>query len=184
MPVLDTKEGKKYCPQCDGRNYSFTRAIACIDYKRDGKEIIHELKFSGRLRLCKPLAGELANRIKIEIDKFPDVIIPVPIHPHRSKVRGFNQSEKLGRELSKLLGLKQDINVLHKIKDTVPQSTLGKQERLKNPKGAYRADNSKFNYKTCILLDDVMTTGATLSECSSVLRKAGFKRIYAAVVAR
>ncbi len=114
-----------------------------------------------------------------------DVIIPVPLHPKRKKMRGFNQAKVIAEELARLKGIKLEEGVLKKVKNVPPQTLLDTDEREENVSGAFRvADEDKIKGKILILVDDVYTTGATLKECSAVLRKAGAEEIRALTVAQ
>jgi ComF family protein len=114
-----------------------------------------------------------------------DIIIPVPLHPKRKKVRGFNQAKVIAEELARLRGIKLEEGALAKVKNVPPQTLLETDEREENVLGAFRVvDEEKIRKKNIILVDDVYTTGSTVKECSSVLRKAGAKEIRAITVAQ
>jgi ComF family protein len=114
-----------------------------------------------------------------------DVIIPVPLHPKRKKMRGFNQAKVIAEELARLRGIKLEESVLAKVKNVHPQTLLEMDEREENVSGAFSVvDEDKIRGKTIILVDDVYTTGSTVKECSSVLRKAGAKEVRAITVAQ
>jgi ComF family protein len=114
-----------------------------------------------------------------------DVIIPVPLHPKRKKMRGFNQAKVIAEELARLRGIEMEDGVLAKVKNVPPQTFLEMSEREENVSGAFRVvDEEKIRGKTIILVDDVYTTGSTVKECSSVLREAGAKEIRAITVAQ
>jgi ComF family protein len=143
------------------------------------KEVIHLLKFNGVKRLSKPISNMLSD---LPIPN-ADGIIPVPLHRNRLKLREFNQTAVVGNHLSKKLKIPIMLDVLRKIKDTRPQTELSGVERLKNIKNAYTA-SSNIKGLDLLLLDDVITTGATIRECSKTLIKAGAKSVTVVALAR
>lgn len=104
-----------------------------------------------------------------------DIIIPVPISKKRKRQRGYNQSELIVNELKKQMSdIKVITNVLYKIKNTAPQSSLNKEQRMYNLKNAYKVENQEIiKNKKILLFDDIFTTGSTVEECAKVLKKAG-----------
>lgn len=114
-----------------------------------------------------------------------DVISCVPLSSKRFRKRGYNQAELLAKEISKNLAIPEK-QLLKKIKDNPAQSgTDSAKERLRNVSGVYALkDNAEVSGKTVLLIDDIVTTGATLSECARVLRKEGAARVYAVTLAR
>ncbi|MFN3740751.1 MAG: ComF family protein [Thermodesulfovibrionales bacterium] len=143
------------------------------------KEAIHQLKYSGLRNLASPLSGLL-----LELS-FPeaDLIVPVPPDRYRLKNRGFNHTSLIARELSKRLKIPLIIDGLIKIKTTPQQINLKREERLKNLRGAFRAIRS-FSGQRILLVDDVITSGATASECARALIKAGASEVYLVAIAR
>ena len=106
-----------------------------------------------------------------------DIIIIVPISNQRKFERGYNQSELIAKEISKIIEAQIEKKVLYKIKNTVPQSTLNKKQREENAKGVYKAKNIKRIYnKKILLIDDIYTTGNTVNECANTLIQKGIKR--------
>jgi len=109
-----------------------------------------------------------------------DLIVPAPLHKNRLRQRGFNQALLLAKALAKKHRIAMDFTSLIRKSDTVPQTSLDKKLRKKNIKGAFDIRNGeKLRGKSIILVDDVYTTGSTLKECSSTLRKGGAKTVIA-----
>jgi ComF family protein len=142
-------------------------------------EAINLLKFSGLRRLANPLGKLLLN---LEIPEC-DGIIPVPLSKRGLRARGFNQSLLMARVISKKLEIPLYIDMLLKIRDTSPQVGLSAKERMKNIRGAFKASR-EINNLRLLLLDDVMTTGATVRECSRALMRAGAKEVIVITLAR
>jgi ComF family protein len=146
---------------------------------------VHQLKY----RHARVLAPLLAELLATSLSKRPlqaDLVIPVPLSVRRFRERGYNQSMLIARELGSLTSLPapQD-GVLARIRDTPPQVGLSAADRLKNMRGAFACvDPSRVRGRRCALLDDVMTTGATLEACAETLRQAGAEKVFGLVVAR
>ncbi|MGN1299441.1 MAG: ComF family protein [Candidatus Scatovivens sp.] len=117
--------------------------------------------------------------------KFYDIIIPVPMFNKKKKRRGYNQTELISKKLSKFLGILVSTNTLIKIKNTKTQSTLKEKSRYENVKNAFCIINDKLiKNKNVILFDDIITTGATIEECSIVLKEHGAKNIIVLAIAK
>lgn len=144
-------------------------------------ELIHYLKYNG-IREIAPILGEfLLKRVKsLSIEK-DFVIVPVPLHHQRERERGYNQSELLAKDLSQRMGLKifKGLKRIRKTKSQV--ETKGKKERFKNLKGAFTLFGKAP--EKAILLDDVLTTGATMNEVAKTLLRRGTKKVIGIVVA-
>ncbi|MFH0810558.1 MAG: ComF family protein [Pseudomonadota bacterium] len=150
------------------------------------EEMIKGLKYSGRLSLARPLGRLLAQAVDEQILACT-LVAPVPLHPRRLAERGFNQSLLLVRELSGQAGLPAEVvpRLLVRSRYTRPQVELPAQERQENVRGAFAvAEGREVAGHAILLVDDVFTTGATLVECATVLRRAGAARVLALTVAR
>lgn len=143
------------------------------------KEAIHLLKFNKHRRLAKPLARLLADLDLPEAD----VIVPVPMHIRQLRQREFNQTALIARHLGKLILVPLMIDGLKKVRDTAAQIDVDRKERLRNLKKAFAASDSVTG-KRIILVDDVVTTGATVRECARVLAKSGAIEITVIALAR
>lgn len=166
---------KDFCPQCCETKYYFSEARAVGVYEGALREYLTELKYRFRPDLGEALGMLLVEWLKNhrEFQKI-DLIIPIPIHWQKLVVRGYNQAELLAKPLQKYLGIpiKSDIIIRDKITQT--QNALHKEERFANISEAFRIVNTKPLAGTSILLiDDILTTGATVSEASRVLMRAG-----------
>lgn len=143
------------------------------------KETIHCFKYGGVKRIGKELGKLMALIAPPEID----ILVPVPLHPNKLRKRQFNQSAILAKEIAKAWKIPLSLTILAKVKDTQDQASLDATERLSNIKDAYAVKASVKGMKVGIV-DDVVTTGATLTECAKVLKKAGAKEIHAITLAR
>ncbi|WP_324359033.1 ComF family protein [Acetivibrio sp.] len=166
--------------------YNYYDSVICVcDYSGIVKEAIRRYKFYNKPSYYRTFARLLAQKIKelTQWQKF-DMIVSVPLHPNRERNRGYNQSYLIARQLSRELGIKNESRLLVRVKNTNSQSLLKRDDRLINIKDAFKITNaSKIEGKTMFLVDDILTTGSTLNECSRVLKEAGAKKIVAAVIA-
>ena len=112
-----------------------------------------------------------------EILRKYEIIIIVPVSSQRKKKRGYNQSEIVAKEISSIINVPIERNILKKIKNTVPQSSLNKKQREENVKGVYKVRNiNKLYDKKILLIDDIYTTGNTVNECAGILEEKGINR--------
>lgn len=176
--ALPTHDGA-VCGHCLRHPPSFDRTIAAFAYCFPVDKLVQALKFNERLTLAHSLAQPLAQRIEVR----PDGIVPMPLHPARLRERGFNQSQELARHLARHLGAPLLSGVVQRVRDTLPQSGLPWKKRRKNLRQAFVCDGEVVG-KHIAIVDDVMTTGASLNELAKVLRAAGALEVSAWVVAR
>lgn len=178
-------------PRC-GRGFFKTPNIPYVDglfaafyYEHGIDEAIQTMKFKYHPRLSATFAFLLAEELMKEaILPDIDIILPVPMHSSKKRQRGYNQTELLAKELSKLLNIPMDNNILKKLRKTRPQSLLKREERLKNMDDAFGiANKDAVKSKNILLIDDVTTTGTTLNQCAKILNNHCSGRIYAAVIA-
>ena len=137
-----------------------------------------DLKFREKPYVYKTIGKFLENMQKsFEILKKYDIIIIVPTSNQRKKERGYNQSELIAKEISRITGIPIVRNILIKIKDTLPQSSLNKKQREENAKNVYKIINSKqLHNKKILVIDDIYTTGSTVNECSKLLIQKGIQK--------
>ncbi|MEK7448180.1 MAG: ComF family protein [Planctomycetota bacterium] len=178
---------RRRCRNCETIHLKFDRAIGAARYDGVLRELIHRYKYNGEKLLVDFLAELLKNKLADEngLLKEINLIIPVPLHPARLRERGFNQSELLARYLSRSLNIPVSQNHLVRVKKLPPQATLSRPERLRNLRDAFNVKNiNPFKNKNILLIDDVLTTGATASSIADTLKKAGAGKVYVAVVGR
>ncbi len=170
----DCKEGK-------GPKY-LTIATSLGHYSGAWKDFIQKVKFKGQPYLLASI-NYYINGWVIKNLPPPDAIVPVPMHHSRLAQRGFNQADVLASILSRQLGIIYR-DVLHRNRDTIPQTSLGRQERLNNVLGAfYLKKDVDLKGQIIWLVDDVVTTGTTLDECAQVLKCHGVRDVYAICLA-
>ena len=144
-------------------------------------KLIQAMKYGEQLALAHAFADKLTPRI--DKTALPDYVIPMPLHPIKLRERGFNQSLLLAARIARKLDLKLLPNACQRIRDTPPQSALPWKERKKNVRNAFCCDIDLAG-KHVVLVDDVLTTGASLNALAEAVKKQGASRISAWVVAR
>jgi len=157
----------------DEKGKYFDYLFCALKYENLVREKIISYKFNENSYLYKTFAKIIIKNKKIYgFLKSYDIILSVPMHKSKQSVRGYNQSALIAKELSNELDIKFEKNNLIKIKDTKTQSTLTKNQRKDNIKGAFLVkDKLKIKNKKIILVDDIYTTGNTVNECSKILKK-------------
>lgn len=179
------------CFSCSQERPAFTRAAAYGSFDEGMRDLVHLLKYE-RVRPASAVLGRmLAEAVaKLSVDFQCDpVVIPVPLHASKLRQRGFNQSELIARAALKLnpggLDAKPTTSALVRQRDTISQTGLTPAQRRENMRGAFAVVRpAEIKGRDVLLVDDVMTTGTTASECARVLRRAGAERVFVATVAR
>lgn len=171
------KQSVEGCGYCINKSFYFDKAISCIEYDELSKKIIFKLKYSNHTYMSKYIATIMKEKLELENFKF-DYILYVPLHKKRQKKRGFNQSEKIARYLSKLIDVPV-IDILVRYEYTKKLYKLKKSERQKELKNAFMIKNSRYNLskKNILLVDDIFTTGTTVNEVSKLLKLEGVNKI-------
>lgn len=183
-PLLDNMDDM-CCISCLTKGSPFRLCRSAIKYDDFSKKLILDFKFSDHLENRYLLAQWLFMAGADIFERKVDLIIPVPLHYSRLFKRKYNQSALLAAELSKLCHIPVDYESLKKSKHTLPQIQCDGKQRIKNVHNAFDVISpEKIKNKRILLIDDVYTTGSTLSECAKILRKSGAKSIDALTVAR
>jgi len=181
------------CQRCQDKKLSGLYSALSYKEKDLTKKLIYQFKYQPYLKdLAKTLASILIEHFVLSgknIDEIWDngVLVPVPLDKKKLKIRGYNQSEELAKELSKILQIPVISDNLIKIKSTQPQMELKKEEREKNLQGAFAvkpAFASELRRGKVFLVDDVYTTGSTMQECAKVLKESGVKEVWGIAIAR
>jgi ComF family protein len=182
------------CGRCESTTSDYQAARAVLGYTAAIRRIIHQYKYQGCTQLAKPLGNMLWEALLMHWDPEQiDVVIPVPLHRHRLRRRGFNQSAQLLRNWpsqANALGVDADCfqilpEVLVRQKATKPQTGLDADARRVNMRNAFTLrDAPVVKLKHVLLIDDVLTTGATANACAQVLKRAGADSISVLTLAR
>lgn len=179
---LPLEEENSEC--CRKNENYFDRAMSVMKYDGLARRLILNFKEKDA-SLYAPIFAQWLNRITQEFIDEVDFLVPVPINKRRRLIRKYNQTELLCLELQKISGVKYEPRILKKSKETAPQKSLNRERRLKNLIKSFDLD-PKFpiKNKNVLLIDDVITTGATSNACAQLLKKAGANKVYVATLAR
>lgn len=177
--ALPTPAGET-CGRCLSRPPHYDRTLALFNYGFPADKLIQAFKYAHRLALAPYFGRHLAERAR---DVCADLIIPLPLHPKRLQERGFNQALELARPVAKELRLPIDTKICQRVRHTPTQAALPWREREGNIRGAFDCGGD-LSGKRILLVDDVMTTGASLDECARTLKLHGATEITLLVVAR
>ena len=162
------------CGECIESVFHFDAARSAVLHEGIIRARIHQFKFGAQMELTPPLVELLEIAYAGWGPPAPDLIVPVPLHPKRLKERGFNQSGLLAGGFARKIRTPVSFDAIVRKNQTRPQTRLKRGERLKNVKGAFEIpDKKKVRGRRILLVDDVFTTGTTLSECARVLKKKG-----------
>lgn len=172
------------CPNCM-RNplTSLDAAVACYRFEGVIQHAIHDLKYRGISALAVPF-GELLGAQLAERFPAATVVVPVPLHPARQRARGYNQALLLARAAAAAAALPLWDDLLVRTRDTPSQTALNAAGRRQNVRSAFACQRPEVAGQGVILVDDVITTGATLDACAATLKAAGARSVWACTLAR
>ena len=179
------------CPECAFEAPGFERAVAYGAYTSGLRELIHLLKYE-QIRPAANVLGRMLAEAAASLELTGEVtVIPVPLHASKLKTRGFNQSELIARAALPLLERQGEASyrlesvAMKRRRETPSQVGMSREQRQQNLRGAFAVTvPALVRDKEVLLVDDVLTTGATVSECTRVLKRAGAQRVWVATVAR
>ncbi|MBP8145807.1 MAG: ComF family protein [Inhella sp.] len=181
-PTCAMPQPGPHCAACLREPLPLDAVQAAVDFEPPWDDLLHQLKYGAALGLAPALGALMAARMALPEDA---LLLPVPLHPRRLGERGYNQAALLAAELARALRRPWRPDLLRRVIDTPAQARLTRAERLRNlrhafaPASGFEAAGGSF-----VLVDDVMTTGATLATLAGLLRAAGAARVEACVVAR
>lgn len=180
-PSCALPSGGAICGECLRQPPAYDHAFAALAYAFPVDKLIQQLKYGGQLVLARWLGDMLWQTVRDA--PRPDAILPMPLHPARLKTRGFNQALEIAKPIARHSGVPLAPDLARRTLDTAPQATQALDARHKNIKGAFACD-ADLSGQHIALVDDVMTSGATLHELAQALKRAGAARISLWVVAR
>ena len=175
-----------FCKACQNARYYFDRAWAGYAYEGTIKEMVHNFKYKNKINLGKHLCRLLIDFVReyhLPLNGC-DCVIPVPLSQAKLREREFNQAQILAGAVSDYFGINLLSDALRRARNTASQTGLDRQKRRQNVKGAFALKNaSAVKEKTILLIDDVLTTGATASEAAKTLKSAGANSVFVLTVA-
>ena len=180
-------DGVAVCGECLRHPPPFESAVAAVDYAPPWDDVVRRFKFDAALDLADALARRMLEAIDRSAVRPPDVLLPVPLADERLRERGYNQAWELARRIAPALGCATDARALLRIRPTPHQLALPPGERAANVRGAFAIEPRRrplVRARHVAVVDDVMTTGATLAEVARTLLQAGAASVQAWVLAR
>lgn len=182
--------GSLLCPHCLAMIKTPTSRMipglddtqACAEYDGAVGAAIRALKYDDQTRLAEPLGAVLA-RFLFRSGWPIELIVPVPLHPARLRDRGYNQAKLVSLYAARALAIPVSDSAVRRVRDTPSQTNLNARERRANMKGAFESDAEVVRWKSVLVVDDVLTTGATIGACAEALRLAGAAQVFGATVA-
>jgi len=182
LPLGSAKD--KVCGVCIQKAPPYSRTICPLQYEFPVNRLVQGFKFKRQLAAGRILSHLICEVVARRESSLPDMLIPVPLHNLRLISRGFNQAYELATYAGRVFDLPVHANALRRQRNTRAQSGLSRKQRRRNLQGAFFWHGSLKPGRHVALIDDVMTTGATVTECARVLKKAGAERVDVWVAAR
>ena len=184
FPFEYAVQGGSFCARCSVKRPAFHRARAAMAYDDGSRALILSFKHGGRTEGLASFAAQM-RRAGREILSDADALIPVPLHPTRLIKRRYNQATLLARALAKITPAAFEPDILFRTRRTDSQGGFNARARAKNVRGAFSVKKAdKIKGRNLVLIDDVLTTGATLEACARTLKKAGAARVDGICLAR
>lgn len=186
MPIPAETHSEFVCEECLHTKPAYERARAALRYAGDVPTLVQDFKYRRALHLTDDFVDLLEAAARTHFDAAAiDVVMPVPLHPHRRRERGYNQSSLLASALAARLNRRQDASSLIRVRDTDHQARITGEERRRNLHAAFAVPRPEYiRGRTILVVDDVMTTGSTLDACAHVLKKAGAHHVWGLALAR
>ena len=176
-PMKDGTE--EYCGNCRNRPPSFDKGLVWAEYgSKYIRRMLAEVKYHEDPQLLDFPCLDFAEKVRREAEVFrAECLIPVPVHKSRLKERGYNQAEEIAVRLGRALDIPVDASYLLRTKKTAAQKTLHDRERIANLQEVFSCMGPYKKYRRVILVDDILTTGATAEACTRVLKTAGVEAV-------
>lgn len=181
-PINSEYEGS-ICKECSSDIIYFDNACPVFEFSGLAQAALYRLKYDGDIDIAPAIGRIMADKIK-ERKWDIDIVIPVPLHKDRLNERGYNQSLLLASEIGRELGIDVQDGILKRERYTESQVTLSRLQRIHNVRRAFAAsDSALIKGRKFLIVDDIMTTGATLNECSRILKECQAKKVYCVTAA-
>lgn len=171
------------CGHCQNSKSPWDRLLAACHYRDPVARHLQLLKYHGRLHHATALGTMLALYVIKNGDSMPQALIPVPLHPSRLRQRGYNQADLLAQQVGSMLSIPVDRSLLKRVHNTPSQTTLDESQRAKNMQNAF-AVNAMGRYDAVAVIDDVITSGATMHAACIQLRRSGIAELNGWAIAR
>lgn len=169
------------CGRCLRRPPRFDRVVAPLEYAHPVDALVQSLKYRAGLASARPLACALADAL--EREPYPDLVLPMPLAAERLAQRGFNQAAEIARLVCREFGLSPTVGLLRRVRSGPAQASLPWKERVRNVRGVFRCETD-LSGRHVAVVDDVLTTGATLDAAAAELKRAGAREVSGWITAR
>lgn len=177
-------EEDEYCEDCLKIPKSYERGFPAFWYQGGVKQSLYDFKYNNQRGQAAFYSSCICRRYGEQIKTLAiDGLVPVPVHPHKRRTRGYNQAEVLAKQLEKDLHITMYPRYLGRVVDTNPQKELNDKERMKNLKSAFKIGENKIKLKRVLLIDDIYTSGATIEACTKALLENETEAVYYTSVA-
>lgn len=171
------------CRECFYHPQLYSGMISWAHYESSVRNSIHTFKYQNNIALGYFFAMKLLPLV-IDANWSIDLVTPVPLSKSHYKDRGYNQAALISRPLARSLGVRHETKAIQRIRETSTQTKLSADQRFINVEGAFSGNPAKLNNKNVLLVDDVITTGATMVNCTKALLASGASKVYCISVAR
>ncbi len=173
------KETKEYCWDCEQHHHFYDRGVAVWEHGPLVSNAIYQFKYHNRRIYSRFFAKEMVQSNYSIIRRWNiDLIVPIPVSKKRKRQRGYNQTELLAKEISRMLDIPYSAKSLVRVKDTAPQKKLNVRQRKYNLLNAFEWRGEPLSGENILLIDDIYTTGNTIDVCAQIIRKTGAKKVF------
>ena len=172
------REEEEYCYDCSRKNHWFQEAAAVFPYD-SVRASLYRFKYGGRQEYARFYARQMDLHLGKKVKEWrPQGLVPVPLHPKKKRLRGYNQAGILAKELAQLWKLPVYENLVVRVKNTRPMKEIDGTKRQNNLKKAFKLGKNDVKLNTIIVVDDIYTTGSTVDAVAKVCREAGIRNVY------
>ena len=178
------REAEEDCEDCMRMPKSYMRGFPAFWYTGGVKTSLYDFKYKNQRGYAAFYSESICRRYGEQLQRLGiSGIVPVPVHPHKKRVRGYNQAEVLARELGRELRVPVYPDYIKRVVDTSPQKELNDKARMKNLKNAFKIGENTIKLDRVLVVDDIYTSGATIEACAKVLLASGVQQVYYTSVA-
>lgn len=186
LPLAEDINTGVLCGRCISKPPWFDYCYSLFRYEEEIIHLVHQLKFGEKISYSRTIGELLLSRLQAEIQRTkqkPECLLPVPLYKTRLRQRGFNQSIEIARIVSRKMGIPIEYDIVKRQRSTVTQTGLNAKQRRKNIRKAFSVA-AEIKYKHVLIVDDVVTTGATVNELAGLLKKNKVERVGVLSIAR
>lgn len=169
---------EEFCPDCQGKTHYYIKGRALYEYKELAPSI-YRFKYAGRREYAEVFGEEIAYYLKDFFEELqPDALVPVPMHPTKERVRGYNQATLLAQAIGRYTQIPVYQDLVKRIRNTRPLKYLNPEERLNNLKKAFILRENGVKLNVIVIIDDIYTTGSTIDAIARVLQEDKERKVY------